>query len=622
MRIVLTSLAAAMAVTASAAPAVDFKKEIRPLLESYCLSCHDDSAKGGLNLEALLEDSAFWREPKTWEKVLTQLRDQGMPPLKKTQPKPEERAALAAWLHNTLANPDPQKVPRDPGRTVIHRLSRQEYNLTIRDLLGVDTRPADQFPPDGGGGAGFDNNASTLFVPPILMEKYLAAAGQIVAAAKPDRLFHSRPAPGKDERGAAKENLEWLAARAFRRPIEAQELSALLGLYDTSRKGGESWEDGVRLGIRAILVSPSFLFRIERSTPVRPGGEEMLDDWSVATRLSYFIWSSMPDDALLGLAAGKKLREPAVLEAQIRRMLADPKARALAENFGSQWLRTKELLQGTHPSKDKFPEYTPALRDAMAEEPIAFLGALFRENRPLTDCLDADYTFANAALAKHYGLPEVKGDAMQRVALTDRNRGGVATMAGVLTLTSYPRRTSPVLRGKWIMEEILGTPPPPPPAMIKTLPRSDRSKDGLTFRQQLERHRSEPQCAGCHKAMDQLGFGLENFNGVGSWRTTVSDKPVDSAGELPTGEKFTGPAELKKLLLGRRDDFLRTITEKMLAYSLGRGVENGDWLTVQQIAKAVAADGYKAQRLVLEIAKSYPFNYRRPIEGPKTASTP
>lgn len=211
---------------------------------------------------------------------------------------------------------------------------------------------------------------------------------------------------------------------------------------------------------------------------------------------------------------------------------------------------------------------------------------------------------------------------MQRIALTDRNRGGVATMAGVLTLTSYPRRTSPVLRGKWIMEEILGTPPPPPPAMIKSLPNSDRVRDGLTFRQQLERHREDPQCAGCHKAMDQLGFGLENFNAVGGWRTAVSDKPVDSAGELPGGQKFVGPAELKKLLLARKDEFTRTLTEKMLAYALGRGVENGDWLSVQNISKAVAQDGYKAQRLILEIVRSYPFNYRRSIEGPKTAFNP
>jgi hypothetical protein len=602
--------------------APDFKKDILPLLDSYCLSCHDDAAKGGVNLEALAEEGSFWREPKTWEKVLAQLRDHGMPPLKKTQPKPEERTVLIEWLHGTLAKPDPAKVPRDAGRKVIHRLSRKEYNLTVRDLVGVDSNPADKFPPDGGGGGGFDNNASTLFVPPILMEKYLAVAGEIVVAAKPEKLFRVRPSPGKDERTAAKENLEWLAARAFRRPVEPLEIGGLLGLYDSGRRNGLSWEDAVRQGIRAVLVSPSFLFRIERSTPVRPGGEEVLDDWSIATRLSYFLWSSMPDDALLALAATKKLRDPATLDAQVRRMLADPKARAFAENFGSQWLRTKELHTTVHPSKDKYPEFTPALRDAMAEEPVAFLSALFRENRPVTDCLDADYTYANAALAKHYGLPEVKGDAMQRVVLADRSRGGVATMAGVLTLTSYPRRTSPVLRGKWIMEEILGTPPPPPPAMIKSLPNSDRVRDGLTFRQQLERHRQEPQCAGCHKAMDQLGFGLENFNAVGGWRTAVADKPVDSAGELPGGQKFAGAAELKKLLLDRKDEFTRTLTEKMLAYALGRGVENGDWLSVQQISKAVAQDGYKAQRLILEIVRSYPFNYRRPIEGPKTAFNP
>ena len=610
------------AFSAAALPAADLQKEIRPLLDNYCFSCHDDTAKGGVNLEALTEEGAFWREPKTWEKVLAQLRDHGMPPLKKKQPQTGERTAIIDWLSATLAKPDPAKVPRDAGRKVIHRLSRKEYNLTIRDLLGVDTNPADQFPPDGGGGGGFDNNASTLFVPPILMEKYLATAGEIVGAAKPERLFRVRPGGSKDERTAAKENLEWLAARAFRRPVEAPEIAGLLGLYDAARRRGEAWEDAVRTGVRAVLVSPSFLFRIERSTVTKPGGDEVLDDWSLATRLSYFLWSSMPDDTLLSLAAAKKLRDPATLDAQVRRMLADPKARAFAENFGSQWLRTKELHTTVHPSRDKFPEFNPALRDAMAEEPIVFLGALFRENRPLTDCLDANYTFANAALAKHYGLAEIKGDALQKVALTDPNRGGVATMAGVLTLTSYPRRTSPVLRGKWIMEEILGTPPPPPPPMIKSLPNSDRVRDGLTFRQQLERHRAEPQCAGCHKAMDQLGFGLENFNAVGAWRNTISDKPVDSAGELPGGGKFTGPSELKKLLLERKDEFVRTLTERVLAYALGRGIENTDWLAVHQISKAVAADGYKAQRLILEVAKSYPFNYRRPAEAPKTASTP
>lgn len=609
---------APLAVAETARGAEVFKGDILPLLDQYCTTCHDDSAKGGVNLEALAKEDTFWKEPKTWEKVLTQLRDQGMPPMKKTQPKPEERAKLIQWLTATLDNPDPAKVPRDAGRKPIHRLSRLEYNNTVRDLLGVDLRPADNFPPDGGGGGGFDNNASTLFVPPILMEKYLAAAGELAAAAKPERIFRVRPGAGKDERTAAKESLEYVAARAFRRPVAPEEAATLLSLYDGARKRGESWEDAVRLGVRALLISPSFLFRIEQDrggvTPQR------VSDFELATRLSYFIWSSMPDDTLLALAIAGKLSDPATLEAQTRRLLADPKARALADNFGSQWLRTRELGTTVRPAADKFPEYTPALRDAMSAEPVEFLLGILRENRPLTDCLHADYTYANEPLAKLYGLPEVKGGAMQKVALKDPVRGGVVTMAGVLTVTSYPRRTSPVLRGKWVMEEILGTPPPPPPAMIKSLGNSDKPKNGLTFRQQLEEHRKNPDCAGCHKAMDQLGFGLEQFNPVGAWRTTVSDKPVDSAGELPDGGKFSGAAEMKKLLLTRKDEFTRTIANKMMSYALGRGLGNGDWLTVQQVSKAVAQDGYKGQRLVVEIVKSYPFQYRQPAAT--TASNP
>ena len=589
--------------------AVDFVKEIRPLLENRCFSCHDETAKGGLNLEAMVEPAAFWREPKAWERVLTQLRDHAMPPAKKEQPSDEERGQMMDWLAGTLEHPDLAKVPRDAGRTVIHRLSRLEYNNTVRDLLGVDLRPADSFPPDGGGGGGFDNNASTLFVPPILMEKVLAAAGDLAAVAKPERVFRARPSEGKDERTAAQENLEWLGARAWRRPVLGEEMAGLLALYDAARKRGESWEDSVRLGVRALLVSPAFLFRIEAD---RAGtGAQPISDYELAARLSYFLWATMPDDELLAQAVAGKLHEPAVLQAQVLRMLASSNARALAENFGSQWLRTKELGTTVHPAPDKFPEYSPALRDAMAAEPIEFLHGLLRENRPLTECLAADYTYVNAALANHYGLPAVEGDAMQRVSLAEGNRGGVLTMASVLTLTSYPRRTSPVLRGKWIMEEILGTPPPPPPPLIKSLPSSEKPRDGLTFRQQLEAHRKNPECAGCHRAMDQLGFGLENFNAVGTWRDKIADLPVDAAGQLPGGERFAGAAELKAVLLQRKDEFLRTLTEKLLAYALGRGLGAGDWITVREIARAVAQDGYRTQRLVLEITRSFPFTNRQ-----------
>ena len=620
VHLILTAAALGVGANQRGAVASDFRKDVLPVLQTYCFDCHDDTAKGGVNLELLSADGAFWSEPKTWEKTLNTVRDASMPPAKKEQPKPEERALVAAWIAAALDNPDPSQVPSDAGRSLIHRLSRLEYNNTVRDLFGVDTQPADRFPPDGGGGGGFDNNASTLFVPPILMEKYLAAATEIVGAAKPDLIFHIRPGAAKDERTAARENLAWIATRAFRRPVAEEELGSLLALFETMLKQGAKWDEAIRQSVRVLIVSPSFIFRTEQD---RPGlVPQRVSDWELASRLSYFLWSTMPDEPLFAIARDGKLADPATFEAQVRRMLADPKARTFAENFASQWLRTRELRTSVRPANDRQPEFTPALRDAMAEEPLAFFHALLREDRPLTECLDADYTFVNAELAKFYGLAGVKGDGFQRVSLTDRDRGGVITMAGVLTLTSYPHRTSPVLRGKWIMEEILGSPPPPAPPMIKSLPTSDKGRNGLTFRQQLEVHRSKAECASCHKTMDQLGFGLENFSPIGSWRADVADAPVDASGELPDGSKFTGPVELKRLLVQRRDEFTRNITERMFSYALGRGVDQTDWLTIRQIARAVAKDGYKSQRLVLEIARSLPFQFRKPAESPATASTP
>lgn len=591
--------------------APEFKKDIVPILDKYCVSCHDDEPKGGVNIDALTEDGAFWKEPKTWERVLNAVRDASMPPAKKEQPKPEERALVAAWLANALDHPDATKIPSDVGRKLIHRLSRLEFNNTVRDLLGVTSNPADQFPPDAGGGGGFDNNASTLFIPPVLMEKLLVVSAEIVASAKIERIFKIRPSAEKVDVVAARENLEWLGARAFRRPLEKEEIGKFLGLYEAQRKAGRSWEDGVREAVRALLVSPSFLFRAERDLPGTTA--QRVSDWELAARLSYFLWSSMPDDGLLALAQMGKLSEPSVLEREVRRMLGDAKARDFAGNFVSQWLRTKEL-EHVHPSADKFPAFTPAVRAAMAAEPLEFFHAMIRENRPLSDCLDCDYTFVDEELAKFYGLPMPAGSGFQRVKLEDRNRGGVLTMAGVLTLTSYPRRTSPVLRGKWLMEEILGSPPPPAPPMIKSLPTSDRPRNGLSFRQQLEQHRNRSECAACHKTMDQLGFGLENFNPIGQWRTVINDLPVDNTGELPSGQKFAGALELKALLAQRKDEFTRNLTERMLSYALGRGIEQTDWLTIRLISKAVAHGGYKSQDLILGIVRSPQFTHRRPAE--------
>jgi PAS domain-containing protein/mono/diheme cytochrome c family protein len=591
------------------AGAVDFAKEIRPVLETYCFKCHGaEKQKGGVKLHETGDLAALYGDAGLWDKVLTELRDEAMPPEDKPQPSAEERQRVIAWLTQTLTDPDLDALPRDPGRPFLHRLSRVEYNNTMRDLLGVDTRPADEFPPDGGGGGGFDNNSATLFIPPVLMEKYLGAAAKVLAEAKPERVITAQPGDALAKNDAARRCLADFATRAFRRPAEPAEIEALLPLFAQAEARGASFDDAIRFALRAVLVSPHFLFRLELPRASEP---HPLNDHELASRLSYFLWSSMPDDELFRLAREGKLHEPATLEEQTRRMLLDPKARAFAENFAGQWLRVHELMTSAQPDAGEFPDFTPALRDAMAAEPIEFFHALLREDGSLLRILDADYTYANQALAKLYGLDEVKGDDFQRVALHDRNRGGVLTMGAVLTLTSYPRRSSPVLRGKWVLEQILGTPPPPPPPLIKSLPPSDKVRDGLTFRQQLERHRKDDNCAGCHKRMDPLGFGLENFDAIGRYRTTIQEQTVDASGEMVTGEKFSGPAELKTVLLTHKDEFIRNVTAKMFAYALNRGLESYDVPIVRHTAKTLAASDYRIDTLIMEIVKSYPFQNRR-----------
>jgi hypothetical protein len=511
---------------------------------------------------------------------------------------------------------------RDPGAKVIHRLNRTEYNHTIRDLLGVDTRPADRFPADGGGGGGFDNNADTLFVPPILMEKYLLAAEEVLAAAEPGRLIHARPVWFRRERSVAADNVAWFARRAFRRPVEADEVERLLKLYDRARAKGHSFELALKSAYKAVLVSPSFLFRGE--TEQTAGAAWRINPHELATRLSYFLWSSMPDEELFRAADSGTLADAAELERQVRRMLRDPKARALAENFTGQWLGTKRLHTTVSPDRRRFPQYTDALRDAMAAEPIEFFGSLLAEDASLLRLLDADYTFANADLGKFYGLTNVTATNLVRVPLTDRNRGGIIGMAAVLTQTSYPLRTSPVLRGRWILEEVLGTPPPPPPPLVATLPADDKVKEGLTFRQRLEKHRENKNCAACHDRLDPMGFALENFDAIGRWRTEVDKQPVDARGVLTNGEEVNGPVELKAALLKRKQLFLRHLTEKMLAYALGRGLEHYDVMSVKEIAERVAKSDYRATALVVEVARSYPFLWRRgegATPSPPTAGT-
>ena len=369
-----------------------------------------------------------------------------------------------------------------------------------------------------------------------------------------------------------------------------------------------------------MLVSPNFLFRIEKDPPGPTPAA--IDDHALASRLSYFLWASMPDATLFALADAGRLSQPKVLEAQVMRMLADPKARALSEQFVGQWLGIRTLGSVAAPDPQKFPEFTPALREAMVAEPTEFFAGLVREDRSLLELLDSDYAWVNADLARHYGIPGVSGSTFTRVSLSDRRRGGVTGMAAVLTQTSYPQRTSPVLRGKWLLEEVFGTPPPPPPPLVATLSPNDEKSEGLTFRQRLEKHRKDPNCAACHARLDPLGFALENFDPIGRWRTQVSGEWVDASGELPGGVVIVGPEALKQVLLERKQLFVRHLTEKMLAYALGRGVEYYDSPAVKQIAEAVASDGHRAPRLILEIVRSAPFRLRRGGEFQEADGSP
>jgi mono/diheme cytochrome c family protein len=606
--------------TAVAAPSqaspdpVVFEKEIKPLLTKYCAPCHGaKKVRGGVNVEEYADLARVQKDQVTWRSVARQIHERSMPPEGVTQPTQAERDKMDAYLTHALNNVGEGAVPKDPGRVLIHRLSRLEYNNTVRDLFGVTSRPADTFPADGSGGGGFDNNADTLFVPPILMERYLEAAGEILRDANPDRLFFLKPTKTRTPRQTAAEILRKHATRAYRRPLEPGEAERLLLLYDRAIKDKETHENAIRFALKAVLIAPSFLFRVEQDKVAQgSGGAAPLSDYELASRLSYFLWASMPDDTLFELARTKKLRAPGVLEAQIQRMLKSPKSKAFADSFAGQWLRVRDLYTSVQPDPNLFPDWTPALRDAAYNESICLFQSVLQNDESVLTLLDSNYTYLNGDLAKHYGIDGVTGPEMRRVQLTDRRRGGVLTQASVLTLTSYNRRTSPVLRGKWVLEEILGTPPPPPPPSVATLSQDDKpNKEGLTFRQRLEQHRSKPECASCHSRMDPLGFGLENFDVTGKWRVKIADAPVDSSGVLTSGEKFSGPIELKAQLLRRKEDFARNLSEKMLAYALGRGLEPYDLPAVRKITAALEKDDYRSGALLAEIVKSYPFQYRK-----------
>jgi hypothetical protein len=430
-----------------------------------------------------------------------------------------------------------------------------------------------------------------------------------------DKIFTCRPTGSGDEQACAEKILTSLAHQAYRRPIASDDLPQLLALYRQGAQNG-GFEAGIKLALQKILVSPEFLFRAEFDPPgAAPGTVHRISDVELASRLSFFLWSSMPDDQLLAVAESGRLSDKSVLQAQVRRMLADPRSKELAKNFAGQWLFVRNIAR-IAPDQTSFPNFDENLRQAFEQEMELLLDAQVREDRSVVDLLNVDYTYVNQRLAEHYGIKGIYGPEFRRITLNDPNRHGLLGKAAVLTVTSYPNRTAPTIRGKWVLQQVLGTPPPPPPPNVPSL-KDDVTTKNLTMRQRMELHRSNPTCAACHRMMDPLGFALENFDGLGQWRNTVGygTEKIDSSGALPDGTTFDGPAGLRDVLMTKKGMFVETFTEQFLTYALGRGVEQYDHPVLRKITREAASDNYRWSSIILGIVNSTPFQMRRVSDG-------
>ncbi len=787
--------------------------DIFTFVKKNCVACHNATVTNGdVNLAAFETAQSFDENRETWERAVSKIKTGEMPPPAMKKPPAADTLAFTKYLEAEFLRQDRTAKP-DPGRVTARRLNRTEYNNTVRDLLGVDIRPADNFPNDEAA-FGFDNIGDALSLSPVLLEKYLYAAERAARTAvfgperlKPAAIHYSAPVrlndlvtnpslpkdmfhydesglstrhafhvlhrfavdgeysfrivlnghrPNQSEAATpafwidGKKIQEWemdatdlegqivevrakvtagehllsstylknlhglppkyngpmpsqrppeplitargkltekdietlrkygtkiktdrietrldnrfesldvggpftqpggpppeslqrvfvcpqqtpacaqtivstFAKRAFRRPVTAAETAPFVNLYALTRRQGDSFQEGIVTALQGVLVSPNFLFRVERDAPL--SGKKTyapVSQFELASRLSYFLWSSMPDAELLAAAGQGRLRQPAVMRAQVKRMLRDPKALALVENFAGQWLQFRNI-DVMKPDPGKFPDFDESLRYAMRRETELFFEEMVREDGSVLHVLDADYTYMNERLARFYGVPGIEGPAFRRVDMSGSPRGGgVLAHGSILTISSYSTRTSPVLRGKWILENLLNAPPPPPPAAVPSL---DDTKVGLSasLRQQMEEHRKNPACASCHSRMDPLGFGLENFDAVGGWRTMDGKFPVDATGTLPSGKTFSGPVELKATLRESRDAYVRGLTDKLLTYALGRGLERPDRMVVTAIASKLPSRNYKLSALALDIVESLPFQQRRaavvPANGAKS----
>jgi hypothetical protein len=668
-----------------------FQVEIEPIFVSYCNDCHGyGSSEGGVTLDEF--NSNTIGDHGLWLRILKNTRSHIMPPIEESQPTAVERTVLADWIKRGPFGISSENS--DPGRAIVHRLNRTEYQNTILDLIGIEFKTMDEFPADNTG-EGFDNIGELLTLSPMMLEKYLDAASRIVSEAVPTQRFvHGSQSPDQDQ-GMQPKNYETFfpggipeeeaqrreythrlltefATRAFRRPVDNDTIDRLVELAsNSSEQEGFNYEQGVSQALVAILASPRFLFREESSQKDTSKKRfPLIDEYSLASRLSYFLWSTMPDEELFRLAKTGELR--ANLDSQIERMMQDKRFDRFIKNFAGQWLHSREI-ESVHinsgevllrdksdpaltaarekynalreiPEDQRTPEqqeaYTlnreivrakfssrqparfsgqlkPPILRAMRQETEMYFEYVIREDRSIVELIDSDYTFLNQTLASHYKISGVSGSEMRKVMLGGNSpRGGVLTQGTILAVTSNPTRTSPVKRGVFILDNILGTPPAAPPPNIPAL--EDISTDELeelSLRETLALHREDQLCASCHNRMDPLGLALENFNAMGMWRESELSLPIDVAGRLITGEEFSSIQEMKRVLATDRiQDFYYCFTEKLLTYALGRGLEYYDTDTIDHLVETLMKNEGRASSLIKEIIGSTPFQKHRNLE--------
>ena len=592
-------------------------------LHQYCENCHGAKPVGGFKLERVAKPESLSAEAGKWSSLMARVRNGEMPPKGSPAPPLEVREPFTNWIGAALRK-EACAGGIVPGPSPIRRLNRDEFSFTVRDLLDMHLDIAKALPADGAGGEGFDNAAETLFLSPIHSEKYMEVAKFAMDfAAKEyksrEKIFVAKP--GKDLTGnqAAEKIFKNFLPRAFRRPVADAEATPYMGLFQAAQKQGESFESSVLFALRAALVSPNFLFRMEPKN--NTGATRPLEAFALASRLSYFIWGSMPDELLFDVAASGRLQDPEVLQQLVRRMLRNDRSMDFAARFTEQWLHTRELTTDKTPDAKLFPTYAASedLRGDIRFQPIMFFREVFQRNLSLLELIDSKYTIGSSSLEKHWGikmpLKANNRSQPQWVELPAGSHfGGLLGMPAVLAVSSFPYRTSPVLRGAFVLDSILGTPPPPPPPNVPALDADHAGAEPKTVRERLSQHRENQPCAGCHSRIDPIGFALENYDVLGRWRDEDNGKPVDNSAELSDGTRFKGPEELKKVLLDRKELFIRNLTSKMLGYALGRGLTLKDSCTVDSIVAQLRENDYKAQTLLEAIVLSVPFRLQ---EGKK-----